>query len=49
MGEEAVGALTERLLGNVHDDPLQGLHPYLGALGVLLVLPLRLLWLGPHR
>ena len=49
MGEEAVGALIEWVLGKTqHDDLLLGLQPYLGVLRVLPVLPLSLLGLGHH-
>ena len=47
MGEEAVGALVEWVLGEVqHDDILLDLQPYLGVPSVLPVLPLVLLGLG---
>ena len=50
MGEEAVGALVEWVLGVVqHDDILLELQPYLGVRGALPVLLLLLLGLGHHR
>ena len=49
MGEEAVGALVEWVLGEAqHDNILLDLQPYLGVPGVLPVLPLSLLGLGHH-
>ena len=49
MGEEAVGALVEWVLGEVqHDDILLDLEPYLGVRGALPVLLLLLLGLGHH-
>ena len=49
MGEEAVGALVEWVLGEAKcDDILMDLQPYLGVPGVLSVLPLVLLGLGHH-
>ena len=49
MGEEAVGALVEWVLGEAqHYDLLPDLQPYLGVPGVLPVLPLLLLGLGHH-
>ena len=50
MGEEAVGALVEWVLGEVqHDDIPLDLEPYLGVRGALPVLLLLLLGLGHHR
>ena len=50
MGEEAVGALVEWVLGVVqHHDILLDLEPYLGVQGALPVLLLLLLRLGHHR
>ena len=50
MGEEAVGALVEWVLGEVqHDDILLELQPYLGVRSALPVLLLLLLRLGHHR
>ena len=47
MGEEAVGALVESVLGEVqHDDILLDFEPYLGVRGALPVLPLLLLGLS---
>ena len=49
MGEEAVGALVEWVLGETqHYDLLLDLQPYLGVRGALPVLLLLLLGLGHH-
>ena len=50
MGEEAVGALVEWVLGEVqHDNIPLDLEPYLGVCSALPVLLLLLLGLGHHR
>ena len=50
MGEEAVGALVEWVLGEVQlDNILLDLQAYLGVRGALPVLPSLLLGLGHHR
>ena len=50
MGEEAVGALVEWVLGEVqHDDILLDLEPYLSVRGALPVLLLLLLGFSHHR
>ena len=50
MGEEAVGALVEWVLGEAkHEDILLDFEPYIGVRGALPVLLLLLLGLGHHR